>query len=97
MRSTPGRRQRLSGWPDSEPSVVRSHSFGCPVSRLLCSITATPAMIFYSGGKPLTIRRTGHADSEVFVGSVSKEAITELFQTARATENDGGRILNADC
>lgn len=60
------------------------------------SLAATPVLMFFLGGKPLTIRRTDYADDDKFVGSCSKENMIELFQSARGAENDGAKVLYVD-
>jgi hypothetical protein len=59
-------------------------------------VTTTPALLFYLGGTPLTIRRTDWADDTKLVGSFSRERLTEMFQSARSAENDGARTLYVD-
>jgi hypothetical protein len=56
----------------------------------------TPALQFFLGGTPLTIRRTGWADDDRFIGSVNSGNVTELFQCARAAENDGNKVMHVD-
>jgi hypothetical protein len=55
-----------------------------------------PVIQFYYSGSPILFRRSGWADDEKFIGSPSKENLTELFQCARAAENTGNRIIQID-
>ena len=64
----------------------------CP----LFSVTTTPALLFYLGGTPLTIRRTDWADDTKFTGSIGREKLAEMLTSARSAENDGARTLYVD-
>lgn len=71
----------------------------CLVRAWLClcpSVSATPALFFFLGGKPMTVRRAGYADSDSFVGSMSKDSLVELLQSARTAENDGASVVSCD-
>lgn len=63
-------RQTNEGTPIIKYSVlIRSDSFSL---LYYPSVHSTPALSFNVGGKPLTIRRTGYADDDKFIGSCSK-------------------------